>query len=152
MTRRPGEIPLLIAMAFRVMTDQLHAGIEAEGREPLRPAHGYTFRFLLGRDDATTVDLADHLGVTKQAASKIVAELEGWGYVERRPHPTDGRARVLGLTAKGRTYVEHADELWRQAEDRWASIIGADRLDRLHEDLRAFVDASGGRAALRPVW
>jgi DNA-binding MarR family transcriptional regulator len=150
-TRKRGEIPLMVAMAYRAMTDEMHARIAAEGREPLRPAHGYTFRFLLDRD-ATTVELADHLGVTKQAASKIVAELEDWGYVERRPHATDGRARVLGLTPKGLAYVGRADELWGQIEDQWASLIGADRLDQLHEDLRTYVESVGGRAPVRPVW
>ncbi|GII56178.1 MarR family transcriptional regulator [Planotetraspora thailandica] len=152
MARRRGEIPLLIAMAYRAMTDELHARLDAQGREPLRPAHGYTFRFLLGHDDAMSVDLAEHLGVTKQAASKIVAELEGWGYVERRPHPHDGRARVVGLTAKGLAYVEEADRMWGEAEDRWAAIIGEERLDRLHDDLLGYVEAAGDRAALRPVW
>jgi DNA-binding MarR family transcriptional regulator len=139
-------------MVYRAMTEELHAVLKAEGREPLRPAHGYTFRFLLDRDDASTVDLAARLGVTKQAASKIVAELEGWGYVERRPHPSDRRTKVLGLTPKGRAYVDHANELWGYVEDRWAELIGADRLEALRHDLRAYVDASGGRAALRPVW
>ncbi|MBO3746001.1 winged helix-turn-helix transcriptional regulator [Streptosporangiaceae bacterium NEAU-GS5] len=143
---------MLIAMAYRAMTEELHAVLAAEGREPLRPAHGYTFRFLLDRDDVSIVDLAAHLGVTKQAASKIVAELEGWGYVDRRPHPTDGRSRVLGLTPKGRSYVDHANEQWALVEDRWAELIGADRLEALRNDLRAYVEASGGRAALRPVW
>ncbi|WP_218040890.1 MarR family winged helix-turn-helix transcriptional regulator [Acrocarpospora macrocephala] len=151
-SRRRGEIPLLLAMIYRAMNDEIHDRLAAEGREPLRPAHGYTFRLLLARDDVTTVALADHLGITKQAASKIAAELETWDYLERRPHPTDGRARVLALTAKGLAYVRHADELWGQAEDRWAAVIGPDRLDQIHADMRAYVDASGGRAALRPVW
>ncbi|GAA3443235.1 MarR family winged helix-turn-helix transcriptional regulator [Planomonospora venezuelensis] len=153
MTRRRGEIPFLLAMTYRAMTEALHERIAAEGREPLRPAHGYTFRLLLDRGGATSVELAEHLGVTKQAASKIVAELEDWGYVERRPHATDGRARVLALTDKGRAYVRHADDMWADIEDRWGEVIGAERLDRIHEDLRAYVDeVAGGRAVLRPIW
>jgi DNA-binding MarR family transcriptional regulator len=153
MTRRRGEIPLLLAMIYRAMTEELHDRIEAEGREPLRPAHGYTFRLLVDRVDTTSVELAEHLGVTKQAASKIVSELEGWGYVERRPHATDGRARVLVLTDKGRAYVRRADEMWAEIEDRWGEVIGAERLDHIHKDLRAYVDeVAGGRAVLRPIW
>ncbi len=152
MKRRRGEIPLLMAMAYRIMIDDLHAQIEAEGGDPLRPAHGYTFKFLLDRDDATTVDLADHLGITKQAASKIVEELEQWGYVTRRPHPTDRRARALGLTPKGQEYVERANELRGRTEDRWAALIGPDRLDQIYEDLCALVDSAGGRTPPRPVW
>ncbi|MBG0827055.1 winged helix-turn-helix transcriptional regulator [Planomonospora sp. ID67723] len=153
MTRRRGEIPLLLAMTCRAMTDAFHDRLAAEGREPLRPAHGYTFRLLVDHDDVTAVELAEHLGVTKQAASKIVSELEGWGYVERRPHATDGRARVLALTDRGHAYVRHADEMWADIEDRWGEAIGSERLDRIYEDLRTYVDeVAGGRAVLRPIW
>ncbi|GIH93829.1 MarR family winged helix-turn-helix transcriptional regulator [Planobispora siamensis] len=153
MTRRRGEIPLLLAMTYRAMNEALKERIAAEGREPLRPAHGYTFRLLLDRDDVTAADLAEHLGVTKQAASKIVSELEGWGYVERRPHATDGRARVLVLTDKGHAYVRHADVMWGDIEDAWAAVIGTERLDRIHQDLQVYVnEIAGGRAVLRPIW
>jgi hypothetical protein len=59
---------------------------------------------------------------------------------------------IVGLTAKGRAYVEAADRMWGEAEDRWAASIGSDRLDRLHDDLRQYVEAAGDRAALRPAW
>lgn len=152
--RKRGEIPLLLAMAFRRMTDHVHARLAEEGREPLRPAHGYTFRFLADRDDATAVELAAHLGVTKQAASQIVTELEGWGYVERRPHPSDGRARAIALTPRGRAYIELATELWGEVEDQWTDLIGPRRLRQLREDLAAYVAHAGGATSpsLRPVW
>ncbi|MFO0762529.1 MAG: MarR family winged helix-turn-helix transcriptional regulator [Byssovorax sp.] len=152
--RKRGEIPLLLAMTFRRMTDHVHARLAEEGREPLRPAHGFTFRFLADRDDATVVDLAAHLGVTKQAASQIVTELEDWGYVERRAHPTDGRARAIALTRRGRAYIELATALWGEVEDRWAQVIGPRRLQQIHDDLAAYVAGAGEGTPppLRPVW
>ena len=36
------------------------------------------------------------------SASRVVATLERKGYVTRSPHPEDGRAIVLGVTAAGR--------------------------------------------------
>jgi DNA-binding MarR family transcriptional regulator len=153
-TPERGRIPLLLAMTCRAMTDHLHAKLAAEGREPLRPAHGYSFRYLAERDDATTVDLAAHLGMTKQAATKIVAELEDWGYLERRPHPTDRRARALVLTDRGREYLRHATDLWGEVEDEWASLIGSDRLRQVHDDLAAYVAhaSADGTPLLRPIW
>lgn len=59
---------------------------------------------------------------------------------------------MLSLTPKGLAIFERADVLWGQIEGQWASLVGADRLDQLHEDLRAYVDSFGGRAPLRPVW
>ena len=153
-TPERGRIPLLLAMAYRAMTDHIQARLAEEGREPLRPGHGYTFRYLADRDEATAADLAAHLGVTKQATAKIVAELEEWGYVERRPHPADGRARVLALTDRGRDYILVASEIWGEVEDEWASLVGADRLAAVHDALAAYVDhaSDGGAPLLRPVW
>lgn len=151
---RPGQVPLLLAVAYRAMTDRFHARLAELGREPLRPAHGYTFRYLASNPQATTVDLAAHLGVTKQAASKAVTELEGWRYVERRPHATDKRAQVLALTARGREYLALADRLWAEVEAELAEVIGAERLSALDGDLRAYIAAmhEGQAVPLRPVW
>ncbi|MDH6128100.1 MarR family transcriptional regulator [Kitasatospora sp. GP82] len=152
--RRPGEVPLLLAMTFRAMTDHLHARLVELGREPLRPAHGYVFRYLADHPGATVVDLAARLDVTKQSASKTVTELADWGYLERRSHPTDGRAQILVLTERGREYLHLADELWAESEKQWAAVIGADRLDAVHADLRAYLDHVYGdhRINIRPVW
>jgi DNA-binding MarR family transcriptional regulator len=147
-------VPLLLAVAYRAMTDQFHARLAELGREPLRPAHGYTFRYVASHPEATTVGLAAQLGVTKQAASKTVTELEGWGYLERRAHAADKRAQVLVLTAHGREYLELADRLWAQVEEQLADVIGAERLTALDRDLREYITAIHGDRAvsLRPVW
>ncbi|GAA1928395.1 MarR family winged helix-turn-helix transcriptional regulator [Streptantibioticus ferralitis] len=151
---RPGQVPLLLAIAYRAMTDHFHSRLAELGREPLRPAHGYTFRYLADHPDATTVDLAAHLGITKQAASKAVAELQDWGYVQRRPHPVDKRAQSLTLTKRGHEYVHLADQLWAEVEQRFAEVIGPDRLAALDQDLRAYIDYVYGDQPVpfRPVW
>ncbi|MEU7260490.1 MarR family winged helix-turn-helix transcriptional regulator [Streptomyces rimosus] len=150
----PGQVPLLLAMAFRAMNDRFLGRLAELGREPLRPAHGYTFRYLAAHTDATTVDLASYLGITKQAASKAVAELEGWGYLTRHPHPRDRRAHTLALTGRGRDYLRQADQLWAEAEQEWAELIGADRLAAVRADLETYLRHTygGTEVPLRPVW
>nr|CEL14545.1 Transcriptional regulator, MarR family [Kibdelosporangium sp. MJ126-NF4]CTQ88910.1 Transcriptional regulator, MarR family [Kibdelosporangium sp. MJ126-NF4] len=152
--RKPGEVALMFAMVYRAMTDHMHDLLAEHGREPLRPAHGYVFRYLHGAGPVTIVELAARLDVSKQAASKTVAELVEWGYIERCPHPTDGRAQVLALTERGTDYVRLADRLWGQVEDHWAGLIGDDRLAAVHDDLKSYLDSryGDGRVKLRPVW
>ncbi|MEV4319970.1 MarR family winged helix-turn-helix transcriptional regulator [Actinocrispum sp. NPDC049592] len=148
-------VPLLFAMTYRAMTDQMHDRLQELGREPLRPAHGYVFRYLIETPEAVTiVELASRLDVTKQAASKTVAELVGWGYIERCPHPTDRRAQVLALTARGRDYVRLADQIWTEVEQYWAGIVGQDRIEAIRQDLSAYLDSRYGdeRVKMRPVW
>lgn len=141
---------MLFARTFRVMTDRFHERLAERDLEPLRPAHGFVFRYLASRPSATAVDLAAHLGVSKQAATKTVAELVDWGYVHRTPHPNDRRARVLALTGKGRSYLRLADALWAELEDELAAVVGAERLAVLRAALETYLaDVDGG---LRPVW
>ncbi|RLU89146.1 MarR family transcriptional regulator [Streptomyces griseocarneus] len=150
----PGQIPLQLAVVHRAMTDDFHARLAELGREPLRPAHGYTFRYLAAHPAATTVDLAAHLGITKQAASKAVAELQDWGYVERLPHPTDKRAQLLTLTERGHDYLRLADKLWADVERHLGEVIGPDQLATLSRALRTYIDHTYGDQAVpfRPVW
>jgi DNA-binding MarR family transcriptional regulator len=56
----------------------------------------------------TIGELAARLGVTQQAASKSVADLERRGYVRRTPDPADARARRVALTERGTAAVEGA--------------------------------------------
>ena len=49
---------------------------------------------------ATGTELAAHLGVTKQAVSNIVGDLEAMGYLRRGPHASGGRRRLIQLTAR----------------------------------------------------
>lgn len=44
--------------------------------------------------------------VTQSAVTQIVTKLEGDGLVERRPHPTDGRAVLVHLTPAGQAIVD----------------------------------------------
>ncbi|SDC27771.1 MarR family winged helix-turn-helix transcriptional regulator [Actinokineospora iranica] len=148
------DTPALLAMAFRVIMDQVHESLAAQGFADVRPAHGFAFQYLSLHPAATAVDLGQHLGVTKQAAVQLVDELQRRGYVERGPHPTDRRSRVIALTPRGWACVQRVVELWAAMESRWADLIGADRLDLLRDDLaRLIADGAGGQpVALRPVW
>lgn len=76
--------------------------------------------------------LAERLGVTKQAASQTVSELEGLGLLERIPDPNDGRAKLVTLTDAG-----------------WERILGGlEILLELERELSRHLPR-GGLAALR---
>jgi DNA-binding MarR family transcriptional regulator len=69
----------------------------ATGYAELRPMHGFVLQALRG-DGMTSSELAERLGVTKQAAGQIVDDLVARGYLERRPHPAGGRRKLDVLT------------------------------------------------------
>lgn len=51
-------------------------------------------------------DIAAALGVAQSTATRFVEPLVGQSLVERQPAPDDGRAIVIGLTARGREVAE----------------------------------------------
>jgi MarR family transcriptional regulator, 2-MHQ and catechol-resistance regulon repressor len=62
----------------------------------------YAIEALIRRGPSGLNDLAAELYLEKSTASRVVAALERKGYVTRSPHPGDGRAIVLSVTAAGR--------------------------------------------------
>lgn len=129
------------------LTAVIHDGVVARGFDDLRPAHGFAFA-RLAPGDATAADLAEHLGVTRQAASQMVEDLVRKGYVERRPHPDDARARLVVLTDRGWACTRAAEEAAAEAVRPWADLLGERRLRALRDDLARL--APGG--PIRPNW
>jgi DNA-binding MarR family transcriptional regulator len=58
--------------------------------------------------------------MTHQSMGELVAALEQRGYVERRPDASDGRARLICLTAKGREMARVALREIAAIEQRWS--------------------------------
>jgi DNA-binding MarR family transcriptional regulator len=141
------ELPALLLATASTLVDGINAGVAARGFADVRPAHGFAFARLAG-GGATTGDLAEHLGVTKQAAAQLVEDLVTKGYVQRRPHPGDARARLLVLTPRGHACTRAADEAAAETLGPWAATIGPERLRALRADLTLI--ATPGR--LRPTW
>ena len=62
-------------------------------------------RILLEREEASPAELAEAMGMTRGAVSKIVAKVEAKSWVESRDDPQDGRALRLRLRRKGQRVV-----------------------------------------------
>ncbi|HEX9042139.1 MAG TPA: MarR family winged helix-turn-helix transcriptional regulator [Trebonia sp.] len=133
--------------ASRALVDGVSAGVSARGFTDLRPAHGFAFA-RLSAGGATITELAGHLDVTRQAAAQLVDELTAKGYVERRPHPEDARARLIVLTGKGRACTQAAEAAIADTLRAWEATLGPQRLLALRDDLLRI--APGG--PLRPAW
>lgn len=148
------ELAALLPFAFRLMVDELNRRLAELGFDDARPAHGFAF-VRLTPTGATGNELAEHLGVTKQAASQMIDYLEARDYVVRRPHPSDGRGKIVVLTDRGWACIRATEEILASIEARWAGIVGDNRIVALRDDLRRIVHAEigdGPPPRLRPVW
>jgi DNA-binding MarR family transcriptional regulator len=65
----------------------------------------------LARHPMSMRELADALGIDPPNATALVADLESQGLVRRRPHPTDGRAKLAEATRKGKELAKRADAI-----------------------------------------
>ncbi|AEV87566.1 MarR family transcriptional regulator [Actinoplanes sp. SE50] len=138
---------MLLLGAATTLVDSINEGVRARGFTDLRPAHGFAF-VRLAPDGATVIELAEHLGVTKQAASQMADELVRKGYVERHPHPRDARARLLTLTPRGWACTRAADEAATEALQPWADTLGPAHLATVRSALAQLT--TPGR--IRPTW
>jgi DNA-binding MarR family transcriptional regulator len=93
---------------------------------------------LLARRPMSMGELAVALGIDPPNATVVVADLESAGLVRRRPHPTDGRAKVVEATRKGKDMARRADEILA-TPPAGLSALGADDLEALRRILEIVV-------------
>jgi DNA-binding MarR family transcriptional regulator len=139
-------IPLarLLAMAYRQLIDELHRRLAASGYDDVRPA-SFGYVLLAVRDRPTTgADVAQLLGVTKQAASKLIDGMERDGYVRRSAHDDDARAKAIEITARGRKFLTTVEAIYAAIEADWAGITSRKRMEAIRSDLRLIVEAAHG--------
>lgn len=74
---------------------------EVSGIESLRTSHTALLPHLSFEGTRVT-ELARALGVTKQAVTPLIDELEELGVIERIPDPADGRAKLVRFSKRGK--------------------------------------------------
>ena len=135
------ELPLLMVRALKAMVAEVAAQDDTPNTSGLTAMHGIAVRYIAERSDVTTVELAAHLRVTKQSASEIVGALEREGYVERRPHPLDGRARVVELTTSGRAGLVRSRARWTLLVRDLEQLVGSAEVATVRRVFEAFLEA-----------
>lgn len=142
------DLATLATLAGDLSTDFLLRAIRARGHTTVRTAHGYLFQHLI--EGAPTVsELAELMGVTQQAASKSVVELEEFGLVARSPDPSDSRVRRVSLTDAGTRAVADARAERAALEARLLAAVGESHLEAAKTVLTTLVDIVGGTDSIR---
>ena len=147
MTGEPVQVPLarLFAMAYRDLVDALHDRLVERGWRDVRPSYGFVL--LAARDQPIIItQVADVMGTTKQAASKLAGSIVDAGYLQASAASPDSRERPLRLSRRGIRLLADVEEVYAELEAEWVEVIGATGLSRLRRDLtRAVAAAHGGR-------
>jgi DNA-binding MarR family transcriptional regulator len=136
------SVAQLLFKCARLVNEQAIARVNQGGglAPPLRAAHTALFPHL-SSEGIRGADLAKKLGVTKQAISQLITELEDWGVIEQVADPEDGRAKLVRLTARGQQGLLHGLSVLRGLEQELEGKIGKRRMQELHTALLALEKA-----------
>ena len=122
--------------AWLLMSDLV---LDNERRREVADTVGMTFgraRTIrrVARRPLSMSELAEALGIDRSNATVVVDDLEAQGYVRRRAHPTDRRAKLVEATAKGRKLARRAEAILATPPAA-LSTLGDDDLATLREIL-----------------
>jgi DNA-binding MarR family transcriptional regulator len=113
----------------------VYAQVIDAGYHELGRAHVAMFRYPT-LEGLRPTEIAEQLQITKQSVNDLLGHMEQHGYLVRVPDPTDGRARIVHLTGKGRLLEDVVYEAAGSAERVIAELLGPQRFPQLRQSLQ----------------
>jgi DNA-binding MarR family transcriptional regulator len=147
-TKAPERLRIgqLLLHHLRLFREQLLA--EA-GKTPagdgfeLRMPHLHVFGNIKAEGTRLT-DLAAMAGMTRPSMLALVDELEHHGLLERRPDPTDKRAKLIALTPAGWDAIRTGRSIIDAIEANYARRVGPEQFEAMCETLQDLLDDLSG--------
>ena len=90
----------LLRSPYEALLTKIHAELAAAGFADTYASWGTNIFHYLREGGLRLTELAERTHTTKQALLYSINQLEAAGYVERVADPTDGRAKIIGLTQR----------------------------------------------------
>jgi len=141
------DFSILIVAANRCVADRLGTAVAAVGGEAMRPSFGFVIR-AVAAEQPTVSRLAELLGVTKQAASRLADDMVSLGYLERAGDPSDRRRTQLRLSPTGERVWLRARAESEAMEAELRERFGDEQVGHLRALLTDFVERHGGAEEL----
>lgn len=148
--KKAASMGQLLMKAARLYNERAIARVrQLPGAAAITTAHTAVFPHLDLEGTRLTV-LAQRMGVSKQFAGQLVEGLEELDLVERVPDESDGRAKLVRFTAKGKQALLHGLGVLQEIEGTIRAHIGAARADALTRSLSEVVELLSGAPDPRP--
>lgn len=141
------HIGQLLRDAFGDFEQRLLTGLRDAGVTKMRPKYNAVLRHLDEEGTRATV-LAERAGLTRQALTQIIDELEVIGYVSRRPDPGDRRAKLVAYTDRGLRSFRDSRRLIEEIEQDYERSLGKLELSRIAGEPRQARPGVGLRTSL----
>lgn len=125
---------LLLVLANRHVAAALQEHLVAAGFQDHRLVH-HTVMAHVTREGLRLTELAARAGITKQAMSELVTDLVKRGYLQTKPDPADGRAKLITFADRGRRAVDAAMKAFGTIDKRLEEQITPHALRQLRRTL-----------------
>lgn len=140
--KRPSDLEVHLGYWLRTVSNAVSyrfaAKLEHEG---VTVAEWVFLRMLYDSDRIGPSLLAERIGMTKGAISKLADRLIQKSLVERDADPNDRRAHTLSLTRSGRALVPRLAALADRNDKAFFGVLAAKERDQLERLLRKIVSA-----------
>jgi DNA-binding MarR family transcriptional regulator len=130
----------LLAKAAQRWNELLAAAFTREGFAGVRPAYGSVLLPLFAEDNQRIGALTRHARVSKQTMTSMLGQMERDGLVERTPDPSDRRATIIRLAARGRALRPVAERVLAELDTRVAAAVPATALATTHDTLKELIE------------
>jgi DNA-binding MarR family transcriptional regulator len=132
----------LLGRLLREFRAELFAPAAGAGYTDLRQPHLHIFGNV-GVTGVRLTDLAAKAQLSLATTSELVSNLQRLGYLERRPDPTDRRAKLIFPTHRGRQALHDAGNRVADIEQHWSDLVGDARFTEACTTLQAILDQLG---------
>lgn len=122
-----------LGVVFRAYVTAAHAAVADLPGGP----RGYQVLSAAARSEVgSQLALAQYLGIDRTVMTYLLDDLEAEGLIERRPDPSDRRARRVVATAKGIALLVTLDERLRGVEGHLLAPLGAGARETFRSQLQ----------------
>ncbi|MEU4409137.1 MarR family transcriptional regulator [Streptosporangium sp. NPDC023963] len=122
---------------------ELFTTLAEQGFDDLRHRHGAVPAYL-DPDGVRATGLPRPAGQSRQIVGILIDELEALGYVERRPDPSDRRAKLICPTERGLSQMRAADAIMNAIQQRHARRLGQKSYDEFKRMLTDITEHQRG--------
>jgi DNA-binding MarR family transcriptional regulator len=129
----------LLVHLTRLFQTELFDRINDAGLKDARLSHTHVTAYIKAEGSRLT-DLAAQARMTRPAMAEIVDDLQRLGIVERRPDPSDRRAKLITLTDEGWKAMRTAQAIIAQLEAEYAEIIGPERFESMCQAMQSLIN------------
>ncbi|MGZ4149433.1 MAG: MarR family winged helix-turn-helix transcriptional regulator, partial [Actinomycetota bacterium] len=140
--RAVADLTRLLLEARRALAEALAGDHAPRGSPVRRPGHAALLLVIDRRTGSRLTDMAAASRLTKQAMMALVDDLESHGYVRRVADPSDTRAKLVRLTARGRGAATECRRAVQTVEQRTRRQLG----DRSYDELRGALEVLAGES------